>query len=177
MYRRLVSALAKRGLRCTHSTTSTAEKTIRDFMSSVRPITPEDFRGAESPRRAVETTSCIGWPIKQCGREDRAQSEDLDATESYDWSPADVNRNDRAFTVDLRYNEAFPVTFHNTVSFGYVRKHLSPNFRITGAPSFKTEQGVELNTLPHVTPSLMELPVLQCYANIGGGVANLSCSV
>jgi porin len=112
------------------------------------------------------------WMANQAiWREDRVQSEGLDATASYDWSPADVNHNNREFTAGLRYNEPFPFTFHNTVSFGYVRNHLSQNFKITGAPSFKTEQGVELNTLLHVTPSLMAQPVLQYYANVGGGMS------
>jgi porin len=112
------------------------------------------------------------WMANQAvWREDRAQSKGLDATASYDWSPADVDRNDRESTAGLRYNEPFPFTFHNTVSFGYVQNHLSPNFKINGAPSFKTERGLELNTLLHVTPSLLAQPVLQYYANVGGGVS------
>jgi porin len=112
------------------------------------------------------------WMANQAvWRADRAQSKGLDATASYDWSPADVNRNDREFTAGLRYNEPFPFAFHNTLSLGYVRNHLSPDFKITGAPLFKTEEGVELNTLLHVTPSLMAQPVLQYYANVGGGGA------
>ena len=112
------------------------------------------------------------WMASQAvWRADHAQSKGLDATASYDWSPADVNRNDSEFTIGLRYNEPFPFTFHNTVSLGYVRNYLRPDFKITGARFFKTEQGLELNTLLHVTPSLMAQPVLQYYANVGGGAS------
>ena len=110
------------------------------------------------------------WMANQAvWRVERTQSKGLDATASYDWSPADVNQNDREFTAGLRYNEPFPFTFHNTVSLGYVQNHLSPNFRIASALPFKDERGVELNTLLHVTPSLMAQPVLQYFANAGGG--------
>jgi porin len=110
------------------------------------------------------------WMANQAvWREDRAQSKGLDVTASYDWGPADVNRNDRKFTAGLRYNEPFPFKFHNTVSFGYVWNHLSPIFKVSGAPSFKAEQGVELNTLLHMTPCLMAQPVLQYYLNVAGG--------
>ena len=42
----------------------------------------------------------------------------LDATLAYDWSPADVNRNNKELTAGLRFNEPIPVHFHNTVSIG-----------------------------------------------------------
>jgi porin len=39
-----------------------------------------------------------------------------------------------------------------------------------GAPSWKTEQGVEFNSLLDVAPMLLLQPVIQYYANMGGGV-------
>jgi carbohydrate-selective porin OprB len=110
------------------------------------------------------------WSADQAiWRVDRAGSKGLDATVSYDWSPADVNRNDTEFTFGLRYNEPIPVRFHNTLSLGYVRNHLSPAFSPPGSAPFKAEHGVELNTMLHVTPSLLAQPVVQYYANVGGG--------
>jgi porin len=38
------------------------------------------------------------------------------------------------------------------------------------APSWKTEQGVEFNSLLDVAPMLLLQPVIQYYANMGGGV-------
>ena len=51
--------------------------------------------------------------------------------------------------------------------------HSAPNFNSARTSSFKTEQGVEVNTLLHVTPCLMAQPVLQYFANVGGGGTDL----
>jgi porin len=37
-------------------------------------------------------------------------------------------------------------------------------------PAWKTEQGVEFNTLLDPLPMLLLQPVIQYYANVGGGV-------
>jgi hypothetical protein len=37
------------------------------------------------------------------------------------------------------------VNFHNTMSLGYVRNSLSPQFLPPGMPAWKTEHGVEFN--------------------------------
>jgi len=59
------------------------------------------------------------WMANQAiWRVDKAESKGIDATVSYDWSPANVNRNDREFDAGLRYNEPFPVQFYNTISLG-----------------------------------------------------------
>jgi carbohydrate-selective porin OprB len=92
----------------------------------------------------------------------------LDATFAYDWSPPDVNRNNRELTAGLRFNEPLPVHFHNTMSVGYVRNMLSPQFFPPGIPA-KTEHAVEFNTLLDVLPMLLLEPVVQYYANVGGG--------
>jgi porin len=52
---------------------------------------------------------------------------------------------------------------------GYVRNSLSPQFLPRGVPAYKTEQGVEFNTLLDVLPMLLLQPVVQYYANVGGG--------
>ena len=101
-------------------------------------------------------------------RVDRQEARGLDATIAYDWSPSDVNRNNREFTAGLRFNEPLPVRFHNTISLGYVRNMLSPQF----APAhllWKSEQGIELNSLLAVLPMTFVQPVVQYYANAGGG--------
>jgi carbohydrate-selective porin OprB len=36
-------------------------------------------------------------------------------------------------------------------------------------PAFKTEQGIEFNSLLDVLPMLLLQPVVQYYANVGGG--------
>ena len=99
---------------------------------------------------------------------DRQQARGLDATLAYDWSPADVNRNNRLLTAGLRFNEPLPLHVHNTISFGYVRNSLSPLFLPAGASSWKTEHSFELNALFQVTPILLLQPVIQYDENAGG---------
>jgi porin len=94
----------------------------------------------------------------------------LDGTFAYDWSPADVNRNNTLLTAGLRLNELLPVNFHNTASLGYVRNSLSPHFLPHGVPAWKSEHGAEFNVLLDVAPMLLLQPVVQYYANVGGGV-------
>jgi porin len=74
-------------------------------------------------------------------RVDPDREKGLDATFAYDWSPADVNRNNRVMTSGLRFNEPLPVHFHNTMSLGYVRSMLSPNFQ-TRASLSRRKRGV-----------------------------------
>ncbi len=93
----------------------------------------------------------------------------LDGTLAYDWSPASINRNNTLLTAGLRFNEPLPLPIHNTMSWGYVRNSLSSNFVPPGGPPWKTEQGFEFNTLLDVLPMLLLQPVVQYYANVGGG--------
>jgi carbohydrate-selective porin OprB len=102
-------------------------------------------------------------------RMDPKEAKGLDGTIAYDWSPPSVNRNYTLLTAGLRFNEPLPLPFHNTMSLGYVRNSLSSQFLPTGAPVWKTEQGVEFNALLDVLPMLLLQPVLQYYANVGGG--------
>jgi porin len=102
-------------------------------------------------------------------RLDPKEGKGLDATFAYDWSPPSINRNNTMLTVGLRFNEPLPVNFHNTMSLGYVHNSLSQQFDPHGAPPFKTEQGVEFNALLDVLPMLLLQPVVQYYANVGGG--------
>ena len=91
-------------------------------------------------------------------------------TFAYDWSPPDINRNNRLLTAGARFNEPLPLPIHNTMSLGYVRNTLSSRFLSRGTPSWKTEQGIEFNSLLDVAPMLLLQPVIQYYANVGGGV-------
>lgn len=93
----------------------------------------------------------------------------LDATFAYDWSPQDVNRNNTELTAGLRFNEPLPLPIHNTMSLGYVRNSLSPQFLPPQAPPWKSEQSLEFNALLDVLPMLLLQPVVQYYANVGGG--------
>jgi carbohydrate-selective porin OprB len=92
----------------------------------------------------------------------------LDATFAYDWSPSDVNRNNTLLTAGLRFNEPLPLSIHNTMSLGYVRNSLSPQFLPAGVSSWKTENGIEFNTLLDLGPMILVQPVVQYYANVGG---------
>jgi uncharacterized membrane protein YoaK (UPF0700 family)/carbohydrate-selective porin OprB len=110
------------------------------------------------------------WMASQAiWRVDPQGAKGLDATFAYDWSPPDVNRNNTLLTAGLRFNEPLPLHIHNTMSLGYVRNSLSPDFLRPGMSSFKTEQGVEFNALLDPLPMLLLQPVIQYYANVGGG--------
>ena len=111
------------------------------------------------------------WMASQAlWRADRTESRGLDTTFAYDWSPADINRNNRLLTAGLRFNEPLPLNFHTTMSLGYVQNSLSPQFVLLGAPAWKPERGVEFNTLLDPLPMLLLQPVIQYYANVGGGM-------
>ena len=110
------------------------------------------------------------WMASQAlWRVDPKGGKGLDGTFAYDWSPPRINRNNTMLTVGLRFNEPLPVNFHNTMSLGYVRNNLSSQFLLPGTPPFKTEQGVEFNTLLDPLPMLLLQPVIQYFANVGGG--------
>jgi carbohydrate-selective porin OprB len=110
------------------------------------------------------------WKANQAlWRVDPHEGKGLDATVSYDWSPADVNRNNRMLTAGLRFNEPLPLPIHNTMSLGYVRNSLSSNFVPAGMPAWKPEHGVEFNSLLTVTRKMLIQPVVQYYTNVGGG--------
>jgi carbohydrate-selective porin OprB len=102
-------------------------------------------------------------------RVDPKEAKGLDATFAYDWSPPGVNRNNTMLTAGLRLNEPLPLPIHNSMSLGYVRNNLSPQFLPPNQPAFKTEQGVEFNALLDPLPMLLLQPVIQYYANVGGG--------
>ncbi len=110
------------------------------------------------------------WMASQAlWRVDPKGAKGVDGTFAFDWSPADVNRNNKLLTAGLRFNEALPLHFHNTMSLGYVRNSLSSQFLPPGTPG-KTEHGAEFNVLLGVGPMLLLQPVIQYYANVGGGV-------
>jgi hypothetical protein len=93
----------------------------------------------------------------------------LDGTLAYDWSPPRINRNNTMLTAGLPFNEPLPLHIHNTMSLGYVRNNLSSQFLLPGTAPFKTEQSVEFNTLLDPLPMLLLQPVIQYFANVGGG--------
>src|SRR5712664_1702536 len=125
-----------------------------------------------SPRSATPRSGnyLLYWMASQAlWRADPREAKGLDATFAYDWSPPSINRNNMLLTAGLRFNEPLPLHIHNTMSLGYVRNSLSPNFLPPGMSSFKTEQGVEFNALLDPLPMLLLQPVIQYYANVGGG--------
>jgi len=111
-----------------------------------------------------------GMASQALWRADRTEARGIDAMFAYDWSPAGINRNNKLLTAGLRINEPLHLNFHNTMALGYVRSSLSPQFLPPGAPAWKAEHGVEFNTLLDPLPMLLFQPVIQYYANVGGGV-------
>jgi porin len=110
------------------------------------------------------------WMASQAlWRVDPNGAKGLDATFAYDWSPPDINRNNTLLTAGLRFNEPLPLPIHNTMSLSYVRNHLSPDFRPNSATSWNTEHGLEFNVLLDIAPMVLLQPVVQYYANVGGG--------
>jgi len=110
------------------------------------------------------------WMASQAlWRLDPHRAKGLDGTFAYDWSPPNINRNNTELTAGLRFNEPLPLPIHNTLSIGYVQKHLSQQFTPQGAAPWKTEHAIEFNTLLDVAPMMLVQPVVQYYANAGGG--------
>jgi len=134
------------------------------------------FGASYNPRTFVSATGqkrsgnyLLYWMASQAlWRVDSRGSKGVDATFAYDWSPPDVNRNNTLLTAGLRFNEPLPLRFHNTMSIGYVQNDLSQQFLPHGTPAWKTEHGVEFNTLFTPLPMLLVQPVVQYYANVGG---------
>jgi carbohydrate-selective porin OprB len=128
---------------------------------------PAKFTTATNETRAGNYL--LYWMASQAlWRVDRNGGKGLDATVAYDWSPADVNKNNTLLTAGLRFNEPLPVRIHNTMSLGYVRNSQSQEFVPRGAPRWKPENGVEFNALLDVGPMLLLQPVVQYYDNVGG---------
>jgi porin len=110
------------------------------------------------------------WMASQAlWRVDPNGAKGLDATFAYDWSPPDINRNNTLLTAGLRFNEPLPLPIHNTMSLGYVRNHLSSDFRPNSMTTWNTEHGLEFNVLLDIAPMILLQPVVQYYANVGGG--------
>jgi porin len=135
------------------------------------------FGAAYNPARFVNSIEDLsrhgnyllyGMASQALWRVDRKEATGLDATLAYDWSPSDVNQNNRLLTAGLRFNEPLPLPLHNTISFGYVQNSLSPQFLSSGAAAWKAERGFECNGLFQVTPILLLQPVIQYYEDIGG---------
>ena len=102
-------------------------------------------------------------------RVDPGGAKGIDGTFAVDWSPGNINRNNMMLTGGLRFNEPLPLSVHNTMSVGYVQNRLSQQFASQGAAPFKPEHGVEFNTLLDPLHMLFIQPVVQYFANVGGG--------
>ena len=108
------------------------------------------------------------WMANQAlWRRDPTGAKGLDGTFAYDWSPANVNRNNTMFTAGLRFNQPLPLKVHNTMSLGYVHNNLSQQFVPQGTPPWKTEHAIEFNALLDPLPMLLIQPVVQYYENVG----------
>jgi porin len=137
------------------------------------------FGASYNPAKFMSSTSVtprsgnylLYWMASQAlWRVDPKAAKGVDATFAYDWSPSGINRNNMLLTAGVRFNEPLPLRIHNTMSLGYVRNSLSSQFLPPGMRAWKTEQGVEFNTLLDPLPMLLLQPVIQYYANVGGGV-------
>jgi porin len=128
---------------------------------------PGAFTAPLSPT-PVSGNYLLYWKASQAlWRVDPKEARGLDATFALDWSPPNVNRNFMQLTAGLRFNEPLPLGFHNTVSLGYVRNSLSPDFLPPGMAAWQTEHGVEFNVLLRYGPLALQ-PVFQYYTNVGG---------
>jgi porin len=108
------------------------------------------------------------WKASQAlWRVDPKEARGLDAVFALDWSPPNINRNFMQLTAGLRFNEPLPLGFHNTISLGYVRNRLSPDFLPPGMAAWQTEHGFEFNVLLRYGPFAIQ-PVFQYYTNVGG---------
>jgi porin len=122
--------------------------------------------GRTSP---VSGNYLLYWMASQAlWRVDPKEAKGLDGTFSYDWSPTNVNRNNRMLTAGVRFNELLPLPIHNTTSLGYVETYLSRRYLPAGTPPWQTERGIELNALLDPLPMLLLQPVIQYYADVGG---------
>jgi porin len=94
---------------------------------------PGKFKTASG--RSDSGNFLLYWMASQAlWRVDPSEAKGLDATFAYDWSPPDLNRNNRVLTIGLRFNEPLPLPLHNTMALGYVQNHLSPDFRPNKRP-------------------------------------------
>ena len=131
---------------------------------------PGKFATAANSMRRPGGDYLLYWMANQAlWRIDPKEAKGLDATFSMDWSPGNINRNDIILAAGVRFNEPLPLNIHNTMSLGYVQNRLSQQFVPKGAPPFKTEHGVEFNALLDPLPMLLLQPVIQYFANVGGG--------
>ena len=129
---------------------------------------PGDFTTATG--KTESGNYLLYWMASQAlWRVDPDGAKGLDATIAYDWSPPDVNRNNTMLTAGLRFNEPLPLPIHNTMSLGYVRSQLSSDFRPNRATTWNAEHGLEFNVLLDIAPMVLLQPVIQYYANVGGG--------
>ncbi|WP_263375540.1 carbohydrate porin [Granulicella aggregans] len=110
------------------------------------------------------------WMANQAvWRRDPTEGKGLDVTAAYDWSPTNVNSDNRELTTGLRFNEPLTLPIHNTLAVGYVRNKLNPLFLPYGATPYKAEQGIEGNMLFNLRPMILLQPTFQYFANVGGG--------
>ena len=134
---------------------------------------PATFTNSTARRSRSGNYLLYGMATQALWRIDRSEAKGLDATAAADWSPADVNLNNRVLTAGLRFNEPLPVRFHNTISFGYVSNSLSSQFAPANGRPWKSENGFEVNALLQVTRMLLFQPVIQMFENAGGGTGRL----
>ena len=121
---------------------------FRQRRKSKRVLRAYQFGASYNPGKFPSPTSAtqrsgnylLYWMASQAlWRVDSKEAKGLDATFAYDWSPPDLNRNNTLLTAGVRFNEPLPVHIHNTMSLGYVRNSLSPQFQPPGTPPWKTE--------------------------------------
>jgi porin len=128
---------------------------------------PGEFATASSARLRSGDYLLYWMASQALWRVDPKEARGLDGTFAYDWSPANVNRNNTMLTAGLRFNEPLPLPIHNTMSLGYVQNRLSQQFDPQSTPAWKVEHGIEFNTLLDPLHMLLLQPVIQYYANVG----------
>ena len=99
----------------------------------------------------------------------------LDATFGFDYSPADVARENVQVTAGALINAPLERRPKDKIGIGFVYSRISDPFSrfsaLLGGPLLGSEKAFELNYSLQVTPFLLLEPVFQYYADVGGNAA------
>lgn len=114
-------------------------------------------------------------------RTDPGSDRGLDATLGFDWSSADVSRENFQLTAGARFNAPFRSRKQDRVAWALVYSKISDSFRDSGAllggPLLGSEKAVEANYSLQLTKYYMLQPAFQYYVDVGGNSALSNAAV
>lgn len=134
------------------------------------------YNGGRFPNPAgVQSTGnylIYGMANQALYRAEEGSNRGLDATIGFDWSPADVNRENSQITVGIRYNGPIPSRSQDGVAFAFIYTKISDPFQSIGipwgAPLLGSEKAIEVNYAAQLKPYILLQPVFQYYVDVGG---------